>query len=84
MEHTWQLQDAKNRFSQVVNHALAAGPQIVTRRGHEVAVIISYEEYRQLIASQQKLSDFFRQSPLAIVDLDLSRDKSLSRNDISL
>jgi len=36
-----QLQEARNRFSQVVNEALSDGPQVVTRRGEEGAVIIS-------------------------------------------
>ena len=40
----WQLQEAKNRFSEVVDEALARGPQTVTRHGEEVVVIISAKE----------------------------------------
>lgn len=81
---TWQLQEAKNKFSQVVNEAIEHGPQIITRRNEEVAVVLSSTEYRQLRASQKKLSDFFRESPLVGIDLDLSRDKSAVREEFEL
>ena len=84
MSHTWQLQEAKNKFSQVVKDAVSSGPQIITKHGAEVAVVLSYEEYKQMIAARGKLSDFFRKSPLAEVELDLSRDTSPVRPDILL
>lgn len=84
MARVWQLQEAKNKLSEVVEEALTHGPQVITKRGVEAAVVLSYAEYRRLTLSQQKLSDFFRQSPLAGVDLDLQRDKSPARDDISL
>jgi prevent-host-death family protein len=84
MTHTWQLQEAKNRFSRVVENALSHGPQIITRRGVEIAIVLSYAEYQRMLASRQRLSDFFRESPLAGVDLDLTRDTSDARDDISL
>ena len=80
----WQLQEAKNKFSQVVDEALAHGPQVVTRHGVETVVIISYDEFRKRQASQQTLSQFFRESPLADSEIDLERDKSMSREDINL
>lgn len=80
----WQLQEAKNKFSEVVEEAIHIGPQVITKRGVEVAVVLSYTEYRQMMASQKKLSDFFRESPLAEVDLDLTRDKGDARDDIAL
>ena len=40
MSPVWMLQDAKNAFSEVVNRACSSGPQIVTRRGRPVAVVI--------------------------------------------
>jgi len=79
----WQLQEAKNRFSEVVNKAINEGPQTVTRHGEEVVVILSKAEYNQLKKSQTGLVEFFRQSPLVGVDLDLERDASLPR-DINL
>lgn len=84
MQRTWQLQDAKNRFSEVVEDALSQGPQVITRRGVETAVVLSYAEYRRLQLGQGTLSDFFRQSPLVDADLDLTRDDSILRDDIEL
>ncbi len=84
MLRIWQLQDAKNRFSEVVEQALQRGPQVITRRGVETAVLLSYAEYRRLQLGQAKLSDFFRQSPLVDADLDLTRDPSPLRDDITL
>lgn len=81
---TWQLQEAKNKFSEVVDGAINEGPQVVTRRGVETAIVLSYAEYRKILAGDQKLSDFFGQSPLAGLGLDLERDKSPIRDDISL
>jgi antitoxin Phd len=73
MANAWQLQEAKNRFSEVVDEALENGPQVITRRGVETAVLISFAEFRQLQARQGTLSEFFRNSPLVQEDLDLSR-----------
>jgi prevent-host-death family protein len=44
----WQLQDAKQRFSRLVDSARTDGPQVVTRHGREVAVVLSIEDYRRL------------------------------------
>ena len=80
----WQLQEAKNKFSEVVEGAVREGPQVVTRRGVETAVVLSYEEYRGMLLGRQKLSEFFGESPLVGLDLDLSRDRSPARDDVSL
>ena len=44
----WQLQDAKARFSELIDDALGKGPQVVTRRGIDTAVVVSIEEWRKL------------------------------------
>lgn len=44
----WPLQDAKNKFSAVVNAALTGEPQRVTRRGHPAVVVLSADEYDRL------------------------------------
>ena len=84
MARVWQLQEAKNKFSEVVDEALKHGPQVITKRGVETVIVLSYTEYRQMTLTQKKLSDFFRDSPLVAVDLDLTRDKSGPRADIAL
>ena len=53
MAGEWTLQDAKNRFSAVVEAALAGEPQKVTRRGRWVGVVISAAEYERLLRLDQ-------------------------------
>lgn len=77
---TWQIQEAKNKFSEVVEEATRRGPQVVTRRGVETAVVLSYDEYRALLVGQRKLSEFFGESPLAGLELDLARDEGPARD----
>ncbi len=79
MTQQWQLQDAKNRFSEVVDKAIHQGPQIVTKRGVETVVIVSIGEYRKLTTPKTSLVDFFRSSPLRDLELDVERDKDSSR-----
>ena len=76
MARSWQLQEAKSKFSEVIDEALTEGPQIITRRGIETAVVLSFSEYRQLVLGRKKLSEFFQESPLAGLDIDLKRDNS--------
>ena len=83
-QQVWQLQEAKNNFSQVVERALKHGPQVITRHGIEAVIVLSYQEYRRMLLSQNKLSEFFRESPLAGVAFDLKRDKRGWRKDIQL
>jgi len=47
----WQVQDAKARFSELLDDALKKGPQVVTRRGVEAAVLVPIEEWRRLQTS---------------------------------
>jgi prevent-host-death family protein len=71
-------------LSEVVDEAMKSGPQVITRRGTEAVVVISFADYRKIVAKQQKLTDFFRESPLAGLEIDLSRDKGGMRPDIAL
>lgn len=48
MSKTWQVQDAKARFSEFLEASLAEGPQVVTKRGVEAAVLISIDQWRRL------------------------------------
>jgi len=84
MARMWQIQEAKNKFSEVVDEAIKHGPQIITKRGVETVIVLSYAEYRKGMLSRKKLSDFFRESPLAKVNIDLRRDQSGPRKDIAL
>lgn len=66
VDSTWQLQEAKQRFSDVVRRAHDEGPQIVTRHGEEVAVVLDIAEYRHLSRAAPDFKDFLASAP----DLD--------------
>ena len=74
----WQLQMAKQRFSEVVNRALAEGPQIVTRRGREVAVVLGMDEYRRLRDGEPDFKRFLVEGP-RFDDLELERSRDTGR-----
>lgn len=79
MKTQWQLQDAKNRLSRVVKLAVREGPQTITLRGKPAAVLVSFDQYRQLTKPKEKLSEFFKQSPLYGSKIDLERKRDLGR-----
>ena len=80
MGKTWALQDAKNRFSEVVDRAMEDGPQLVTRHGREAVVVVSATEYRKMTQSTESLLEFMKRSPLyGAEDIEFVRDKSLTR-----
>jgi antitoxin Phd len=79
----FQLQTAKARFSELFRRARTEGPQIITRQGTDAVVMISHERYDQLTnrpSRSKSLVQFFRDSPLVGVDLDLERDKDQGRD----
>ena len=80
----WQLQEAKNKLSEVVEASLVKGPQIITRRGKNAAAIISFEDYRRYIAPDTNLKKTLGST--GFNTLDLSRDNSASgrASDINL
>jgi prevent-host-death family protein len=79
----WQLQEAKAQLSQVIRNA-ATSPQIITLRGEETAVILSTEQYNKLTKPKMGVVEFFQNSPLADVAIDLKRDKSTAIRTINL
>ena len=48
MKRNWPVQDAKARFSELLDTALAEGPQIVTKRGVETAILVPIEQWRRI------------------------------------
>lgn len=79
----WQLQDAKARFSEVVERAIVEGPQRVTRHGKDAVVVVAasaFDGMSKRLKQPESLIAFFQQSPLAGVDLDLTRDQDISRD----
>lgn len=78
-DRQWQLQEAKNRLSQVVDSALREGPQTITLRGKPAVVVVPFEDYRKLTQPNIGLAQFFQESPLHAVELDLQRSDDLPR-----
>jgi len=78
----WQVQEAKQRFSEVLRAAEAGEPQIVTKHGEEVAVVIDIAEYRRLRGEQVELMEYLRADPVDDVDLDdeIDRPRELPRD----
>jgi prevent-host-death family protein len=76
----WQVQEAKQRFSEVLRAAEAGEPQIVTRHGLEVAVVIDISEYRHLTGEAIDLMSYLRAEPLIDADIDIDRRRELPRD----
>lgn len=84
MGSRWALQDAKNRFSEVVTKALTEGPQTVTRHGRDAVVVLSAEEYRQTVKARPSLAQVLLTSPLRGAALDLSRADDVPHDPLDL
>ena len=78
--NTWQLQDAKSKFSQLVENAMSSEPQFVTKHGNNAVVVLSFEDYKKITKPKTDLVAFLRSSPLMGVELDISRNGELPRD----
>lgn len=79
-ENVWQIQEAKARFSQLVEDARTKGIQTITKQGEPVAVILSKKEYDKITKPKTSLLDMFKAAPCQDIDLDISRSKELPRD----
>ena len=61
----WQLQEAKQRFSELVRRAESEGPQVVTRHGEEVVVVVPAEVWRRMRGRDEKMDfkEFLMSAP---------------------
>lgn len=79
--HSWQMQEAKARLSEVVKLAESEGPQDITVHGRSVAVVVSRATFERLSGSGQSLVEFMCRSPLyGLEELDFERDRSVTRD----
>ncbi|HEV7943440.1 MAG TPA: type II toxin-antitoxin system Phd/YefM family antitoxin [Solirubrobacteraceae bacterium] len=76
---TWQLQAAKQHFSELVERARSDGPQVVTKHGREAVVVVSAEEYRRLRGDGPSFLQFIRQAP-DFDQLDIARARETGRD----
>ena len=75
----WQVQDAKQRFSELLRVAHVEGPQFVTRHGREVAVVIDIAEYRHLKGDVADFKNYLTIGP-SFDDLDLAQSADSPRS----
>ena len=73
----WQLQEAKQHLSEVVRRALKDGPQIVTRHGRDVVVVLSAEEFARL-KDRADFKELLRAAP-DLNRLKITRDRRPAR-----
>jgi prevent-host-death family protein len=76
----WQVQEAKQRFSEVLRAAESGEPQIVTKHGEEVAVVIDIAEYRRLRGESVSFMDYLRADAVADHDLDIEPRRDRPRD----
>ncbi|MFC3229426.1 type II toxin-antitoxin system Phd/YefM family antitoxin [Marinibaculum pumilum] len=76
---SWSVQDAKARFSEFLETCLSEGPQIVTKRGTETAVLVSAQEWRRLQAAAQPDLKALLLSDAGRIDLPVPRRGRLRR-----
>ncbi len=74
----WQVQDAKTRFSELIERARTEGPQTITRHGTERAVVLSVEEYRSLAAYKPDLKALLLGGP-KFDDFSIERERDTGR-----
>ncbi len=79
MTMLWQVQEAKQRFSELLRAAASEGPQIVTRHGHEIAVVIDVSEFHRLRGDAVDFKDYLRSGP-EFDDLELARSDERPRD----
>jgi prevent-host-death family protein len=71
----WQLQEAKQRFSELVRTAHDDGPQVVTRHGEDVAVVVAIDDYRQMTRRVPDFKQFLLSGPdLSVLDIERSTE----------
>jgi antitoxin Phd len=74
----WQVQTAKQRFSELVERAVSEGPQIVTKHGREAVVVLEIGEYRRLRGVPMDFTEFLLGIPKGD-DLEIERSKDPGR-----
>lgn len=77
---SWQLQEAKSKFSELVKKATTEGPQTVSVRGQDQVVVISKKYYEELLGRKKSFLQLIFDSPLKGIELDLERNKSMPRD----
>ena len=75
----WRLAEAKNKFSELVNRALAEGPQRVLRR-NDTVIVLALRDYKRLVGKEPGFKEFLMKEGPDLEGLELSRDRSVMRD----
>jgi prevent-host-death family protein len=76
---TWQIKDARANFSTLVDKAIGEGPQIVTRNGKKIVVVVAADEWESRKSRQSDLVEFFANSPLNEEGVEIERVRDYPR-----
>ncbi|MBP7865040.1 MAG: type II toxin-antitoxin system prevent-host-death family antitoxin [Acidobacteria bacterium] len=79
MKKAWQVQEAKARLSELISRAGSEGPQVITRHGKEVVVVVSVEEFQRSQAAGEGLYGLCRRFAGAGDTLVIERDRDKGR-----
>jgi antitoxin Phd len=83
MSAKWQMQEAKARFGELVRKAGSEGPQVVTYRGVDTAVIVSMEDYKRMQPNKKSFVDHLFSGPKLddeIVDMINDRPREMTKD----
>lgn len=80
MRVAWQIQQAKQRFSELVERAQREGPQRVTKHGRDAVVVVAAAEYDRLTRPRRSLIQLVREAPSALGELELDRQQDTGRD----
>jgi antitoxin Phd len=83
---SWQLQEAKQKFSELVRRTLEEGPQVVTKHGEEVVVVVPVEEFRRMSKDGEKMDfkEFLMSAPEGLEHIIPERPKDDYPRDVDL
>lgn len=80
MDQTWNVADAKARLSELIEVVHRDGPQLISKRGKGVAVLVSVEEWQRKSERSGSLAQFFAASPLRESELEVERPSDGARD----
>ena len=79
-DQAWSVAAAKARLSELLDRAVSDGPQVITRRGREIVIVVSAEEWHRKSARAGSLAEFLAASPLRDSGLDIERVDAPARD----
>lgn len=79
-DRAWSVADAKAHLSELLERVIHDGPQAITRRGEQIAVVVSLDEWHRKTHRSGSLAEFLAASPLRDSDLEIERVDTPARD----